>query len=169
MARRATRRVDQRAVFQATRATTPQAAPRSRPVRGMLNPASETEAHSVQMEARSFPSAAEEEQLGQQVFMKSPGECNDNSLTIVAKIRPPVNHERLDPRLQNQVPEPIKTKYLQFRTLGSRPEGSADPCLDRTPEEDGARHGAHWNSLSSCTGQAVSDAGNGTSPGRTWP
>ena len=51
----------------------------------MLKPAGETDAHSVQMDAISFPSTADEEQFGQQVVMASPMGVTDNWMTIVTE------------------------------------------------------------------------------------
>ena len=66
-------------------------------MRGILKPASETDAHSVQMDARSFPRAADEEQFGQQVVMASPRGVIGNRLTIITERGQPAHREMWHP------------------------------------------------------------------------
>jgi hypothetical protein len=63
--------------------STTQAEPRAKAMGDRLAPPRETEAHSVQIEARSFPSVADEEQFEQQEFIVSPLDLiNDNRLSL---------------------------------------------------------------------------------------
>ena len=106
----------------------------------MLNPASETEAHSVQTDAMSFPRAVDEAQFGQQVFMESPRVFIDKGMSIVADPKDHVITEiRPKPALEKSSSRALGTPFeggLETASsgFGFKPSGGlrVDPATEAT-------------------------------------